>query len=924
MFSTRPGLAAAAARRCLLSPHRTFAVVAALVLASCGGGGGGADGPAPSTPPAATETLFVANNAWTTALPADAATVTTDEFRRQQVAGELHVVTPASQLTLRTAHQQKVAAERDFLESRTDLSAEVAALLLQARTATDFEASPVATLPGGQQVVLIDLDSRIENAAENYRRAHDPANALAAYAFSYSLLNDAVKTQVPAPDTLRGGTLDQIRQATQQLDTALATMPDLDNTRLDPDAPPGAQDAAGAVRALAVKVKPGNGVDNDGPCAPTGLARRFWFPLRAFVSPVKSQASRGTCWAFAAIASVESRERVQNNFPLDLSEQYLVNKVKHEWSPVDYGDGGSSAGALNAAVDRNELLLSEADWTYNPATGRPPNAFDAGVASTAAAYVGTCTGYGPAGSCSETAHESERVCTRALGLDFCGFVNAAPVGSGTRASRVRLLWSSGETFNVNQYRALLASGVSLMASFPVYEGFRAAPATGIVSDYGMQMRDSMNNLVNGTYGGHLVQIVGFISNEQLSFPGAAPSNVGGGGYFIIRNSWGCRTADSGYFYVPADYVSSRFSTLEALDFDARRSTRWNDEQKTPGGTTGLAIDPRGTVGVDLRVAANLASQFAVSHPVANYVRLTVTSNRDGLLFDGQWLVNAPVGGSLFANSLPVNFQTEGLRTLTLTARYGTQVVTVNKDVLVLNAPPEVHFEFNGTPLQNENFVINAIVTDRNEANPAALCNAMTWAVDAPDTLVSGTGCARVVRFGATGAREVRVATQDQEGRQGSAVGTFTVSPPPVNPYPRITTAGLFSRDSRFSGAIFLACVLNQVGNNAQIDLRDIGCSNGLAQPTRYTGQLTIENPAAEVLSYDWTYAVYAPGSTVPAKTLPSHTTTPNYNMGPIVFGFLNTYYNCTLDVRVNAPEASRNKTQRVWSGRCINVEDTPR
>jgi hypothetical protein len=121
----------------------------------------------------------------------------------------------------------------------------------------------------------------------------------------------------------------------------------------------------------------------------------------------------------------------------------------------------------------------------------------------------------------------------------------------------------------------------------------------------------------------------------------------------------------------------------------------------------------------------------------------------------------------------------------------------------------------------------------------------------------------------------------------------------------------------------LGCVLNQVGNNAVIDLREIGCTIGLAQPTRYVAQLTLENPAAEALSYDWTYSIYSPGSATPSKSLPSHTTTPSYDMSPIVFGFLNTSYTCTLDVRVNSPEASRNKSQRVWSGRCINVTDTP-
>ena len=56
----------------------------------------------------------------------------------------------------------------------------------------------------------------------------------------------------------------------------------------------------------------------------------------------------------------------------------------------------------------------------------------------------------------------------------------------------------------------------------------------------------------------------------------------------------------------------------------------------------------------LRVPTNLAGDFEVKHPVANYVRLKVRSDVDGVLYDGQWLVNAPPNGGLFANSLPVN------------------------------------------------------------------------------------------------------------------------------------------------------------------------------------------------------------------------------------------------------------------------------
>ena len=889
-----------------------LAVAFAFTLAACGGGGGGGSTPAAPPPAPPPETLYVPANAWRGGVPADAEAISADEFRRRQAAGELQLITPDAQQTQRGTRAQQVAADRAFLEAQTDLSAEVTALLAQARAANDLEGEPVATLSNGQKVGLIDLGSRIEKAAADYRLARDSVNALASYELSYGLLGDALKAQVPAPATLRGATLAQLRQATAQMDAVLATQVNLDNARLDPDAP-----VTSPVRPL----NAGNGVDNGGACSPTGFVRRYWFPLRGFVSPVKDQGERGTCWAFAAIAAVESRERVQFNNAADLSEQFLVNKVKREWYENDFVDGGSSANALNAAVDRNQALLSEAGWTYNPARGRPDNAFNGGVAGTSASYAGACTGY--TGFCSETAHQTRRSCTTVLGFDFCGYNKVAFNGPGVPASRVRQIWNSGQTFNLNQYRALLASGVSIIASFPVYEGIMAAPATGIVSDYSMTMRNAAGDLVNGSYGGHLVQIVGFLSNEELSFPGS-PVNVGGGGYFIVRNSWGC-AADGGYYYVPADYVSTRFSTLEILDFDATRSARWNAEQVTPGGTSGLAIDPQGTAVVDLRVIGDLAGRFAITHPVANYVRLTVTSNRDGLLFDGQWLVNPPVGGSLFGNNLRVNLQTEGLRTLTLTARYGSQVVSATKDVIVLNSAPTVRFETSGTPRQGENFVVNAVVSDANESDLTGLCNAMTWTVTAPDTIVSGTGCTRTIRFGAQGDREVRASTQDREGRAGSGVLSVFVQPPPDNPYPRISSAGVYSRDSLFISGTFAGCTDNLVASNAVIDLRQIGCKFGIFGPdlSRYLGKVVVENPANEALTYDWTYSTYFPTAVTPSRTLTTRGGA-SFDLLPFVFGALNEPYRCTVDVRVNAPEASRTKTQRVWSGRCINIEDAPR
>ena len=43
------------------------------------------------------------------------------------------------------------------------------------------------------------------------------------------------------------------------------------------------------------------------------------------VSPVRDQGSCGSCWAFAAVAAIESSQRIRMNKKYDLSEQQLTS-----------------------------------------------------------------------------------------------------------------------------------------------------------------------------------------------------------------------------------------------------------------------------------------------------------------------------------------------------------------------------------------------------------------------------------------------------------------------------------------------------------------------------------------------------------------------------------------------------------------------
>ncbi|WP_333659779.1 C1 family peptidase, partial [Meiothermus cerbereus] len=610
--------------------------------------------------------LFSEANAWKEGLPADAQVVSPEEFQKGIASGELVLSSTASIAAARQAREIQYQNDKRFLSGISNPDPNTAALLAEAAGSPSFEGDRPVSGPGGESVVLFGLGTQLHNAAETYQRSQSVDNALDDYALSYALLPEDLKPRAPTPDSLKGKPLAEIKAALHQLNELLGSQPaSLRMARLEP---------MGGIQPQAIN--PGNGTDNNGPCNSTNLVKRFWFPLKNFISPVKNQARRGTCWAFTAIGAVESRERVQNNNPADLSEQFLVNKVKQDWDSSDYTDGYWSEKALETAVNKGQSFPSEGGWTYNGATSRP-SVKDGDSDS----YANSCNGY--TGTCSDTAHQSRRVCTTFI-FTFCGYAKATFGGPGVASSRTIQVWKNGDTFDLNRLRNYLSQGYVLLASFPVYKGFMDdVKSDGVVSNYSRTMLDKGKE-VSGSYGGHAVQIVGFLSNEEMSEFGQTP-NIGGGGYFIVKNSWGCGAGDGGFYYVPADYVSSIFNSLSVLNFDGRRSEAWKREQAAPGGSEAPKITIKtNPATVQLRVETNLAQFFSVTHPVAKSVNLTVTSNLDGTLFNGSWSTDR---NSLFGPELKRTFTTVGSRTLTLLARYGSSQASSSFVVNVTNTPP---------------------------------------------------------------------------------------------------------------------------------------------------------------------------------------------------------------------------------------------
>lgn len=350
----------------------------------------------------------------------------------------------------------------------------------------------------------------------------------------------------------------------------------------------------------------GNASSRKGPADlnPNGIIKNINFPLRPHVTCVRNQANRGTCDAFGMIAAVEAKVSVKHGQKMNLSEQDLYMNIKNYWFPIppNYGDGAIALLDVIGQIFSGYVFAYENAWDYNPSYSRQDLLLS--YSHSADDYHGI--------ACSDTNHQAEiheRVMSVTKVREIVNAVNEWIVDPITNFidSVISLItgqpnghWVTNTVHSTEEYiedtivfyyetNVPHNSGISVTgANFiscpvldPNWQGSLAVAkfhldhfnplVLSIVCNEDFMDDNHLcgNGYVNYTPGfigsyldkGHTVMICGYVDNVNL--PSGAPLGSGGG-YFIVKNSWGTLNGDNGFYYLPYDYVKDFSSSILAI------------------------------------------------------------------------------------------------------------------------------------------------------------------------------------------------------------------------------------------------------------------------------------------------------------------------------------------------------------------------
>ena len=479
-----------------------------------------------------------------TPLPPGAELVSADELSALKAQDGFTTVTRATLDDAIAADEQATADARAYVAAT--IAGDPALTEVQVAEPTPSD-TLVAQRDGNYRLVLADGSSVVLHGKDWIDRAlasslqRTPArdNREAQYRALLAALPDDQREDLPAPDALGSVSDEQLagyqREVVQRAEQWLSNAASLG----------------------------GNAPDSGCTHRSENLYVNASWKLKPFTTAIRDQGERGTCVAFAITAGIEADVYRTFGIGTDYSEQELYSVAKGIWAPSAdaYGDGLHTSSALDR-LQEGYLIDAERRWRYNPSLMR----FDD---EANARYENSCEDYSSP-YCSDTNHQMKVSCALIDDEHVCGVSRPPAVETGGGGyDPVRLeghvsLWNLLEPENsLAAVRAHLSAGHPVVVSTYLDGDFELAaqraasesPPPGVLPGWDTQ------NLLHGGVGGHTLLAVGYVTNGQIT--GSELPEASGGGYLILKNSWGCH-GDGGYMHVGYDWARLRILQAHAI------------------------------------------------------------------------------------------------------------------------------------------------------------------------------------------------------------------------------------------------------------------------------------------------------------------------------------------------------------------------
>ena len=366
------------------------------------------------------------------------------------------------------------------------------------------------------------------------RSSKDPGNMSRYYRLAYRIAPAQVQAKYSTPEALANLDSASLGIALDSLLTELANQSASYLNGFQLFSPPSAADcAAEAGYRMGL-----DGVITRSTYAPKGIMGNVSFALHNDLTCVRDQARRGTCYAFAIAAAIETAVHVENGNKINLSEQHATWKGQTTTGFAHrYTYGVDVAQFLEDIMSSGYQIPKEKMWPYNPSLNRSDDKVGKVYPFSCTDYPWTCTDY--------AFQTEENVDPTYTYPDPVPNAGAFGVSSVTQLTQ--------DDLGLAIAKKLLEQKVPLVWAFDVTANFKKPDANGYIK------YDSAD-LPNGH--GHAVLMAGWVPNGDL--PAGAPAGSGGG-YYLLKNSWGDDFGDAGYAYAPYDYVLANGRSLTAVE-----------------------------------------------------------------------------------------------------------------------------------------------------------------------------------------------------------------------------------------------------------------------------------------------------------------------------------------------------------------------